>query len=202
MLGNLCRRTGNPKAGLEHHKVALGIVEKNRLGAVERALQALAALGMDLVAIGMESEGRSSLGKRRCGSSRRLGVKSSLVQALFYLGWLYARAGREHEAGRSLAEATRIAEEHGHLHFLSQEATIAVPILALCDRFGPGLSFVPPLFLCCRTASGLLRRTRRRQDVPTDMTLGPPRKKSRPSQPSAQGSRQEVLRIWLPASRP
>ncbi len=191
MLGNLCRRTGNPRRALEHHKVALGIVEKNRLGAVER-VQALAALGMDLVAIGMESEGRSSL-EETVRVSRRLGVKSSLVQALFYLGWLYARAGREHEAGRSLAEATRIAEEHGHLHFLSQEATIAVPILALCDRFGAG-SFIRATII--PMLPGRLRdyfvELAEGKTYPTDMTLGAPRKKSRPSQPSAQGAVREV----------
>lgn len=187
MLGNLCRRTGNPRRALEHHRVALDIVDKKPLGAVER-VQALAALGMDLVLIGMESEARASL-EETVRVSRRLGLKGPLVQALLYLGWLYARTGREHEAGRSLAEAVRTAEEHGHLHFLSQEAKVAVPILALCDRFGAG-SFLRDAVI--PMLPGRLRdyffELAEGKTYPTDMVLGPPRKRIRVGPPSAIGA--------------
>ena len=103
-------------------------------------VQALAAVGMDLVVLGREAEAQVSL-EETVRVSRRWGLKGSLAPALFYLGWLHARAGREHEAARCLGEAMRIAEEHDHVHFFSQEAKVAVPILALCDRFGAG-SFV------------------------------------------------------------
>ncbi|MCE5252614.1 MAG: LuxR C-terminal-related transcriptional regulator [Actinomycetia bacterium] len=177
MLGNLCRRTGNPQRALEHHQVALDIVEKNRLAAFER-VEALAALGMDLVLIGMEAEARASL-EETVRVSRRWGLKTALTPALFYLGWLYARAGREHEAGRSLTEAVRIAEEHGHVHFLRQEAKVAVPILALCDRFGAGSflrdTVVPKLPDRLQTYFFELAEGK---TYPTDVALGPPRRRS------------------------
>jgi len=186
MLGNLCRRTGNPRRAIDHHRVALDIVDKNRLAVVER-VQALAALGMDLVLAGMESEARDSL-EETLRTSRRLGVKSSLVQALFYLGWLHACAGREHDASRSLSEALRIAEEHGHLHFLSQEAKVAVPVLALCDRFGTGPfihdSVVPMLPERLQAYFFELADGR---TYPTDMVLGPPRRQSRKGRKPVSG---------------
>ncbi len=87
--------------------------------------------------LGREAEARVSL-EETVRVSRRWGLMSSLAPALFYLGWLHARAGNEHEAARSLTEAMRLAEEHEHIHFFSQEASVAVPILALCDRFEAG----------------------------------------------------------------
>jgi len=136
LWGDLCRRTGNAQRALEHHQVALDLVDKNRLAVFER-VYAMVSLGMDLALLGRRQEAQTSL-EESARAARRSGLKSSLAPALFYLGWFHAQAGREHEAARSLAEAMRIAEEHGHLHFFSQEAKVALPALALCDRFGSG----------------------------------------------------------------
>ena len=128
----------------------------------------------------------SSAGKRKRGcsleetvrTSRKLNLMSPLAPALFYLGWIYARAGREHEAARSLAEAMRVAGEHEQVHFFSQEASVAVPILALCDRFEAG-SFVRekiiPL-LPSRLQDHFHNLTGGRT-YPTDVPLGPPRRR-------------------------
>jgi len=97
----------------------------------------MGAVGMDLAILGQTAEAQSSL-EETVRISRRWGLKSTLAPALFYLGWLYALSGREHEAARSLGESMRIAEEHDHVHFFCQEAKVAVPILALCDRFEAG----------------------------------------------------------------
>ena len=91
MLGDLCRRNQNPQRALEHHKAALDIVDKNRLAVFER-VRALAAIGMDLVVLGREAEARASL-EETVRVSRRWSLVSSLVPALFYLGWLHALSG-------------------------------------------------------------------------------------------------------------
>ena len=188
MLGDLCRRNSNARRALEHHSVALDIVEKNRLAVFER-VQALAAVGMDLVVLGRDAEALTSL-EETVRMSRRWGLKSSLAPALFYLGWLYARAGREHEASRVLAEAVRIVEEHEHLHFFSQEAKVAAPILALCDRFGTGSfvrdKIVPRLPARLRTYFIELAEG---NTYPTDVALGPPRRRT----PGTPGPTRAVL---------
>ena len=175
MLGDLCRRNRNAQRALEHHRVALDIVDKNRLAVFEQ-VRALAAAGMDLVILGRDAEARASL-EETVRISRRWGFKSSLAPSLFYLGWLYALAGREHEAARSLGEAMRIAEEHDHIHFFSQEAKVAVPILALCDRFEAGSfvrsKIVPRLPERLQTYFYQLAEGR---TYPTDVPLGPPRR--------------------------
>jgi DNA-binding CsgD family transcriptional regulator/tetratricopeptide (TPR) repeat protein len=176
MLGDLCRRNSNAQRALEHHRVAQDLVDKNRLAVFER-VQAAAAAGMDLAVLGREPEAQASL-EETVRVARRWGLKSSLAPALFYLGWLHARAGRENDAARSLTEALRIAEEHDHIYFFSQEAKVAAPILALCDRFGAG-SFV-------RSKIVPLLPERLRTDFydlaegkvyPTDVSLGPPRRR-------------------------
>jgi ATP/maltotriose-dependent transcriptional regulator MalT len=175
MLGDLCRCNGNAQRALEHHRAAIDTVDKNRLSFSER-MSAAMATGMDLVVLGREAEAQASL-EETVRVSRRSGLKSLLAPALFYLGWLHARAGREHEAARSLTEAVRIAEEHDHIHFFCQEAKVATPILALCDRFGAG-SFVRE-----RIVIRLPDRLRlyflalaEGNTYPTDMPLGPPRR--------------------------
>jgi LuxR family maltose regulon positive regulatory protein len=177
MLGDLCRRNQNAQRALEHHKAALEIVDKNRLAVFER-VRALAAIGMDLVVLGREAEARASL-EETVRVSRRWSLVSSLVPALFYLGWLHALAGREHEAARSLAEATRLAAEHEHIHFFSQEASVAVPILALCDRFEAG-PFVREKII--PVVPGRLQdyfhTLTTGRTYPTDVPLGPPRRRA------------------------
>lgn len=174
MLGDLCRRNKNALRALEHHQVALEVVEKSRLAAFEQ-VRALTAVGMDLAVLGRDKDARVSL-EETVRLSRRWGLMSSLCPGLFYLGWLYAREGREHEAARSLLEATRVAGEHGHVHFFSQEARVAVPILALCDRFDSGSfvreSIVPRLPERLQT---YFHRLAGGKVYPTDVPLGPPR---------------------------
>jgi DNA-binding CsgD family transcriptional regulator/tetratricopeptide (TPR) repeat protein len=136
MLGDLCRCNRNSERALEHHRAALEIALANRLGAAERA-RSQAGQAMDLVLLGRESEARTVL-EETVRVSRQWGLKASLVPSLLYLGWLHAKQGREHEASCCLGETMRLAEEHDHIHFFNQEAKVAVPIFALCDRFGTG----------------------------------------------------------------
>ena len=174
MLGDLCRRQKNPRKALDHHRKALDIVDQNRLSLFER-VQASTAIGLDLVAMGDEDRGRAAL-EETVGMSRRWGLDGSLVPSLLYLGWLHARSGREPEAARSLTEGMRLAAEHEHVHFLVQEAQLAIPILALCDRYEAG-SFVrarilPKLPPRLQSYFHLLADG---PTYPTDLPLGPPR---------------------------
>lgn len=184
MLGDLCRRNGNARRALEHHRVALDIVDKNRLAVFEQ-VRALTAVGMDLVILGRDAEARASL-EETVRVSRRWGLKSSLAPSLFYLGWLYALAGREQEAARSVGEAMRIAEEHDHIHFFSQEAKVAVPILALCDRFEAG-SFVRGRIvpLLPERLQTYFHQLAEGRTYPTDVPLGPPRPRTLAAQAPA-----------------
>jgi ATP/maltotriose-dependent transcriptional regulator MalT len=172
MLGDLCRRNKNAQRALEHHQVALEIVEKSRLAVFER-VRASTALGMDLAVLGREEEARTSL-EETVRLSRRWGLMGSLAPSLFYLGWLYALQGREHEASRSLTEAMRMAGEHGHIHFFSQEAKVAVPVLALSERLECGEfvreSIIPRLPERLQT---YFRRLTDGRFYPTDISLGP-----------------------------
>ncbi len=195
MLGDLCRCNGNAQRALEHHRAAIDTVDKNRLSFSER-MSAAMAMGMDLVVLGREAEAQTSL-EETVRVSRRSGLKSLLAPALFYLGWLHARAGREREAARSLTEAVRIAEEHDHIHFFCQEARVATPILALCDRFGAG-SFVRDTIV-----SRLPARLRlyflalaEGKTYPTDVPLGPPRRLDGPGRaPNGAGGDQPELSV-------
>ena len=136
MFGDLSRRNRNAKRALEHHRAALGIVETHRLAASER-VRALTGIGMDLTVLGRVVEAQTAL-EETVRLSRRWSLKHSLAASLFYLGWLHTLAGREQDGARCLTESMHIAEEHGHIHFFAQEAKVAVPILALCDRVGAG----------------------------------------------------------------
>ena len=174
MLGDMCRRQKNPRRALEHHRRALDIVDRNRLSLFER-VRASTGIGLDLIAMGEEDRGRAAL-EETVGTSRRWGLDGSLVPSLLYLGWLHARAGREHEAGRSMTEAMRLAAEHEHVHFLVQEAQLALPILALCDRFEVG-SFVRERILPRLSVrlQGYFHLLAEGPTYPTDVSLGPPR---------------------------
>lgn len=176
MLGDLCRRTGNAERALEHHRMALAVVEEKHLAVFQRML-AVGATGADLVLLEKGTEGQSAL-EETVRHSRKWGLKGSLVPALFYLGWLHALAGREHEAARCLTESMRIADEHGHVHYFGQEARVAIPILALCDRFGAG-SFVREQIMPLmpdRLRAYFLALAEGRT-YPTDVALGPPRRR-------------------------
>lgn len=175
MLGDFCRRRGGARKALEHHRRALAIAGESHLSLFER-VRASAAIAIDQVASGKESEARAAL-EEAVAVSRRWGLDSSLVPALFYLGWLNARSGREHEAARSLAEAFRLATEHEQVHFFLQEARIAVPILALADRFDAGRTFIREHVL--PRLSGRLQAhfhlLAEGGTYPTDVPLGPPK---------------------------
>ena len=173
MFGDLSRRNRNAKRALEHHRKALDIVDEHRLAASER-VRALTGIGMDLVVLGRTAEAQASL-EETVRLSRRWGLKRSLAASLFYLGWLHALAGREQDGARCLTECMRIADEHGHIHFFSQEAKVAVPILALCDRLGAGAfvrSEILPL-LPARLAA-YFEELATGKTYPTDVPLGLP----------------------------
>jgi DNA-binding CsgD family transcriptional regulator len=71
-----------------------------------------------------------------------------------------------------------IAEEHGHVHFFSQEAKVAMPILALCDRVGAGAflhkTIVP---LLPARLGGQFAELAKGKTYPTDVPLGAPRQR-------------------------
>ena len=136
MLGGICRRNRNPKRALKHHQAALERVERSQLGAYEH-VRILCGLGMDLTVSGENAEAEGML-EQAARLSRQWGFDALLCEALFYLGWLYAQRGAERAASRALGEAMRLAEENEYVHFLLQEAAAAVPVLALCERFGCG----------------------------------------------------------------
>lgn len=174
MLGDLCRRNRNATRALAHHQKALALVEQGGLTVFERA-RAVTAMGMDLVLLDREGEAQAAL-EEAVSVSRQWGLKGSLSPALFYLGWLHAVAGREQEAARALGEAMRVAGEHDHVYFFAQEAKVAVPALALCDRFGYGsflhAKVVPLLPLRLKD---YFRSLATGKTYPTDVPLGPPR---------------------------
>jgi LuxR family maltose regulon positive regulatory protein len=176
-LGDLCRRNSNPLRALEHHRLALEIVQKNRLGVSER-VQAVAGEAIDLVLLGRDDEARPLL-EDTVRTARRWSLSSSLTRALFYLGWLHACSGREADAARCLGEAMRIAEEHRHVHFFSQEARVAVPILALADRLG-ARSFVRGAVVPVlpERLREYFHQLAEGKVYPTDVALGPRRSKA------------------------
>jgi DNA-binding CsgD family transcriptional regulator len=108
------------------------------------------------------------------GLSRKWGLEASLSPALFYRGWLRARDGDEGGASRALGEAMKLAAANRFVHLYRVEARVALPVLALCARFGSdafAASEVVPLL------SGRYRdryRTLADGDTyPTDTALGP-----------------------------
>lgn len=134
MLAQLCRCNRNPRRALEHHARALQLIDDNSLSEADRS-RVVCGIGMDLCAAGRAEEAMPHLRKAE-ESSRRLSFEASLSQALFYVGWLHARAGDEGQASRALGEALRLAQTNRYVHFYRLEARVATPILALCARFG------------------------------------------------------------------
>ncbi len=173
MFGDLSRRNRNPARALEHHRKALALVDEHRLAASER-VRALTGIGMDLAVEGKAAEAQAAL-EETVRLSRRWSLKGSLSPSLFYLGWLHALSSREQDAARCLTESMRIAEEHGHVHFFSQEARVAVPILALCDRVGAG-GFVRKEVLPLLPArlARYFETLAEGRTYPTDVPLGSP----------------------------
>jgi ATP/maltotriose-dependent transcriptional regulator MalT len=191
MFGDLSRRNRNAQRALEHHRKALEIVDKSRLAASER-VRALTGMGMDLVVLGRMGEAQTLL-EETVRLSRRWSLKSALAPSLFYLGWLHGLAGREHDAARCLTEAMHIAEEHGHVHFFSQEAKIAVPILALCDRLGAG-SFLREAIIPLLPARlvTLFEELAKGKTYPTDVPLGSPPRRGLAAELSAPNIGEQV----------
>jgi len=175
MLGDLCRRNKNPLQALEHHREAIELLDTHCLSILERA-RATCAIGMDLVVAGRDSEGQRML-EEAVKLCRQWNLLGSLTPALFYLGWLHAKGGREQMAARLLIEAMKLASENDHVFFFSQEARVATPILALCDRIGAG-TFVRQRIV--PTLPGRLQayfvELSEGPAYPTDAPLGPPRK--------------------------
>lgn len=136
MLGDFCRRNRSSARAMQYHQEALSLADERRMGNVEAA-NARTALGMDLAVAGREDEALAAL-EEAVALARKWGLLSTLVPALFYLGWLYARNLREQDAVRCLGECLRRAQEHDHVYFFHQEARVATPILALCERLRVG----------------------------------------------------------------
>lgn len=175
MLGDICRRNRSPEKALKHHRYVLEVAEREQLSMFE-SVRALCGVGMDLAVLGTQSEARAAL-EQTVDLSRRWGFDGPLSQGLFYLGWIYASAGAEQSASRALHEATRIAAGQRHMHFLVQEATVAVPILALAARIGAGGAFMDEVI---SRLNGRLQShfesLARGETYPTDVPLGAPRR--------------------------
>ena len=175
ILGDLCRCNRNAQRALEHHRRALAITTEHGPSVFGRNLSR-SAQGMDLVLLDRVSEAREML-QQTIRDSRQRGLKASLVPALFYMGWLHACADQEHEAACNLGEAMRIAEEHKHVHFFNQEAKVAIPIFALCDRFGLGSFLRSKVLPLLPTQSQEHFHALAQGDVyPTDCRLGTSRR--------------------------
>jgi LuxR family maltose regulon positive regulatory protein len=196
MLGDICRRNKNPQRALEHHRTALEIVEKSKLAEFER-VRASTGVGMDLVVLGRTEEGRARL-EEAVGLSRRHGMIGSLAPGLLYLGWANALSSREHEASRALTECMRLAAEHRHVHFFRQEAQVAMPVLALCDRYQAGI-FVREALLpgIPVRLQEYFHRLAQGSVYPTDVLLGAPRRSALAWTGVAQPSNEDLAAEML-----
>jgi len=188
MMGDFCRRHKNAERALSHHRKALEMAENGRLALLEK-VKAQAGLGMDLAVLGKETEARPLL-EEAIRLSRRWGLLNPLAPALFYLGWLEARALREQEAAKALAECLQIASDHEHIHFFTQEARVATPILALCERLRAGAfvreRVVPLLPEPLRAYFIALAQGK---TYPTEVELGPPRRNQTARSAALSGSK-------------
>jgi len=175
MLGDICRRNRNPAKALQHHRSVLEMVEKEQLSVFEQ-VRALCGIGMDLAVSGADRDARAAL-EQTVDLSRRWGFDAQRSHALFYLGWLYARSGAEQSAVRALQEGLRIAADQSYLHFLLQEAVVAIPVLALAARVGAGDGVIAVVL---PRLSGRLQayfaRLAGGEAYPTDVPLGAPRR--------------------------
>lgn len=173
LLGDACRRNRNVQKAQLHHERALDLCRVHGLSAFETA-RSMCGLGMDL-AVGGDEESAGRHLAQASSMARKHGLTSILALARLYEGWLHARRGDERAARAALAEAMRLSEEGGYVHALTQEATVACPILALCERYGlPGIL---PREVLPRLTGRLQKRYRELSEgavYPTDVALGFP----------------------------
>lgn len=133
LLGDICRQTGSPVKALRHHEKALELASAGSLSSYETA-RALCAIGIDQAVLGRSDEATNAL-REAASLARAKGLGAILSASRLYEGWLLALEGQERAAYSALTEFGRLAAEGGHLHFLLQEAGVALPIFALCHRF-------------------------------------------------------------------
>lgn len=134
LLGDICRRNRSPEKARTHHEKALQLCQAHNLSSYEVA-RSTCGLALDLIAA-HENEAAAGLLAEAITLARKHGLTSILAMARLYDGWLQACSGQERVARASLAEALRLAQDGLHVHALVQEASIAVPIYALCARYG------------------------------------------------------------------
>ena len=177
-LGDVRRHEGDAESALEHHRTALDKVRGNRFGMFEQLMTQL-SVGADLALIKDRGAGKAI--SEATALARKYGFLASLSLGLLYLGWLQIQNGRTEDGANTLREAMWIAEENGHIHFFAQESSVAMPILALCDRLGAGSSFirtalVPRLPAALQTYFAKLTEA---DTDPATMPLGRPRPRRR-----------------------
>jgi ATP/maltotriose-dependent transcriptional regulator MalT len=171
MLGELCRRNQNPEQALVHHSTTLELAESNQLALYERC-RAHCNVGIDLAVLGRHSEALPIL-EAAAGPCRAADLAGLLAMCQTYVGWCYAKRGEERPAFAALEEAMDLATRNHQVHFFTQEASVALPILALCDRNGLGAfpcSQVVPLLSAWQAA--LFQDMAEGSPYPTDVPLG------------------------------
>ena len=171
MLGELCRRNRNPEQALVHHNVTVELADNNQLALYERC-RARCNVGIDLAVLGRDSEALAIL-EAAARSCREADLDGLLAMCQVYVGWCRARLGEERPAYVALEEAMALAARNHQVHFFAQEASVALPILALCDRNGLGafpLTQVVPLLTAWQTS--LFRDMAEGFPYPTDVRLG------------------------------
>ena len=171
MLGELCRRNRNPDQALVHHKATLDLAESNQLALYERC-RARCNVGIDLAVLGRNSEALPIL-EAAARSCRPADLGGLLAMCQTYVGWCHAQLGEERPAYAALEEAMALAARNHQVHFFAQEAAVALPILALCDRHGLGTfprTQVVPLLTAWQTS--LFRDMAEGLPYPTDVRLG------------------------------
>ncbi|MHB0981450.1 MAG: helix-turn-helix domain-containing protein [Thermoleophilia bacterium] len=171
LMGQVCRVNRNPTRALVHHLNATELIDKHHLSIADR-VRCLCGLGMDQAVLGDNDAAAATL-DQVIGMSRQWGFEASLSPALFYRGWLRALAGDEGGASRALTEAMRLAASNKFVHLYRVEARVALPVLALCARFGAGAfpagEIVP---LLSERQQGYFRTLAEGDAYPTDMPLG------------------------------
>jgi LuxR family transcriptional regulator, maltose regulon positive regulatory protein len=189
MLGELCRRHGNPGQALVHHRTAANIAAANQFSTFELC-RARCNVGIDLVVLGKIAEALPEL-EEAGRSARTADLIGLLMMCRLYEGWCRAKAGDEAAARDALDEAMALASRHHQVHFLAQEARVATPILALADRYGLG-GFVRASILPVLTGrlTAYFEQMAAGPVYPTDVRLG-----------HAANSRFRPVAIQAPAAR-
>lgn len=171
LMGHVCRVNRNPARGLTHQLKALELVDRQQLSMADR-VRCLCGVGMCQAVLGDHEAATATL-DQVIGMSRHWGLEASLSPALFYRGWLHARVGDEGGAIRALCEALRLATVNRYVHLYRVEARVALPVLALCARYGagafPSTEIVPAL---SERQQGYYHTLTDGGVYPTDMPLG------------------------------